>query len=38
MTVLIAYGTKMGGTAGLADMLGKAFTKAGLDVEVCRVR
>jgi len=34
MTVLITYGTKMGGTAGLADMLGKAFTTAGLDVEV----
>jgi menaquinone-dependent protoporphyrinogen IX oxidase len=32
--VLVAYGTKMGGTAGIAEMLGDALTTAGLQVDV----
>ena len=34
MRVLIAYGTKLGGTAGIAEMLGQTLTDQGLDVDV----
>jgi menaquinone-dependent protoporphyrinogen oxidase len=34
MRVLVAYGTKMGGTAGIAEMVGDALTAAGLQVDV----
>jgi menaquinone-dependent protoporphyrinogen oxidase len=34
MRVLVAYGTKMGGTAGIAEMVGDALTAAGLQVHV----
>jgi menaquinone-dependent protoporphyrinogen oxidase len=34
MRVLVTYGTKMGGTAGMAEMLGDALTAAGLQVDV----
>lgn len=34
MRVLVAYGSRMGGTAGIADMLGEALVDAGLDVDV----
>src|SRR6266511_4415026 len=34
MRVLVAYGTKMGGTAGIAEMLGDALSTAGLQVDV----
>ena len=36
MHVLIAYGSKRGGTAGLAAMIGDAFADAGWEVDVCR--
>jgi menaquinone-dependent protoporphyrinogen oxidase len=34
MRVLVTYGTKMGGTAGIAEMVGDALTAAGLQVDV----
>ena len=34
MHVLIAYGSKMGGTEGLARMLGHALREGGIDVDV----
>ncbi len=34
MKVLIAYGSKLGGTAGLAEMIGADLTAAGLQVTV----
>lgn len=34
MHVLIAYGSKMGGTAGLAEMIGSELRANGLEVEV----
>jgi menaquinone-dependent protoporphyrinogen oxidase len=34
MTVLIAFGSKMGGTAGLAEMLAIALERNGVDAEV----
>jgi menaquinone-dependent protoporphyrinogen oxidase len=34
MRVLVAYGTKMGGSAGIAEMLGDALSTAGLQVDV----
>lgn len=34
MRVLIAYGTKLGGTAGIAEMLGETLTGQGFDVDV----
>ncbi|MCP2328754.1 menaquinone-dependent protoporphyrinogen oxidase [Hamadaea flava] len=34
MTVLIAYGSKRGGTAGLADMIGAELVARGIQVEV----
>ena len=35
-TVLIAYGSKRGGTAGLAAMIGDALANAHFEVQVCR--
>ncbi len=34
MTVLVVYGSKRGGTAGLAEMIGAAFRRHGLAAEV----
>jgi menaquinone-dependent protoporphyrinogen oxidase len=34
MRVLVAYGTKTGGTAGIADMIGTTLAGAGLHVDV----
>jgi menaquinone-dependent protoporphyrinogen oxidase len=34
MRVLVAYGSKMGGTAGIARLIGDALTDAGLQVDV----
>jgi menaquinone-dependent protoporphyrinogen oxidase len=34
MRVLVTYGSKMGGTAGLADMVGDALRQHGYDVDV----
>ena len=34
MRVLVAYGSKMGGTAGIAELVGNALTDAGFQVEV----
>src|SRR6266511_4665988 len=34
MRVLVAYGTKMGGTAGIAEIVGDALTDAGFQVDV----
>jgi menaquinone-dependent protoporphyrinogen oxidase len=34
MRVLVAYGSKMGGTAGLAEMVGAELVANGLEVEV----
>ncbi len=34
MRVLVAYGSKRGGTEGLADMIGAAFTAAGVEAVV----
>jgi menaquinone-dependent protoporphyrinogen oxidase len=36
MHILVAYGSKRGGTAGLATMIGDALTDAGCDVTVAR--
>ena len=36
MRVLIVYGSKMGGTAGIADMIGDAFTRQGAHADVVR--
>jgi len=38
MRVLIAYGSKRGGTAGLARMIGDEFARAGFRVDVRRAR
>jgi menaquinone-dependent protoporphyrinogen oxidase len=38
MKVLIAYGSKRGGTAGLAEMIGDEMRAAGLDTTVMRAR
>lgn len=38
MRVLIAYGTKMGGTAGIAETLGQTLTDEGFDVDVRAAR
>lgn len=35
MRVLVIFGSKRGGTAGLADMIGDALTQAGCEVFVC---
>jgi len=32
--VLVAYGTKMGGTAGLAEMIAESLRRRGIEVEV----
>lgn len=34
MRVLVTYGSKMGGTAGIAEMIGEALQGAGLEVDV----
>jgi menaquinone-dependent protoporphyrinogen oxidase len=34
MRILIVHGSKMGGTAGLAEMIGQALTEHGLEVTV----
>lgn len=34
MRVLVAFGSKRGGTSGLADMIGDALTKAGCEAVV----
>lgn len=34
MRVLVAYGSKMGSTASIAELVGEALTDAGLDVDV----
>jgi menaquinone-dependent protoporphyrinogen oxidase len=34
MRILVVFGSNMGGTAGLADMIGEALTQHGLDVTV----
>jgi menaquinone-dependent protoporphyrinogen oxidase len=34
MRVLIAYGSKMGGTAGIAELVGQALTDAGFQADV----
>jgi menaquinone-dependent protoporphyrinogen oxidase len=34
MRVLVAYGSKMGGTAGLAEMIGRALEERAVSVEV----
>jgi menaquinone-dependent protoporphyrinogen oxidase len=34
MRVLVTYGTKMGGTAGIAELVGDALSAAGLQVDV----
>jgi menaquinone-dependent protoporphyrinogen oxidase len=36
--ILVAYGSKRGGTAGLAAMIGDALTEAGADVSVSPAR
>lgn len=38
MRVLIAFGSKRGGTAGLADMIGEALREAGCETVVCPAR
>ena len=38
MRVLIVYGTKRGGTAGLAEMIGEELDEAGLETAVCPAR
>lgn len=38
MRVLVAYGSKMGGTAGLAEMIVEAFHHEGVDAEAHRAR
>ena len=35
MRVLVIFGSKRGGTAGLADMIGDALTEAGCEAVVC---
>ncbi|WP_308197329.1 flavodoxin domain-containing protein [Candidatus Mycolicibacterium alkanivorans] len=35
MGVLVVFGSKRGGTAGLADMIGDALTETGCDAFVC---
>jgi menaquinone-dependent protoporphyrinogen oxidase len=35
MNVLVTYGSKMGGTAGLADMLGAELAVQGIPTDVC---
>lgn len=35
MRVLVAYGSKMGGTQGLAEMFGSNLTGLGYEVDVC---
>ncbi len=35
MQVLVAYGSKRGGTAGLAAMVGRALEAAGVSADVC---
>ena len=37
MHVLVAYGSKMGGTAGIAELIGDALTDAGLHPDVMPV-
>ena len=34
MHVLVAYGSKMGGTAGIAELIGDALTDAGFQADV----
>lgn len=34
MKILVTYGSKLGGTKGLADMVGDAFRRHGFDVDV----
>jgi menaquinone-dependent protoporphyrinogen oxidase len=34
MRVLVAYGSKMGGTAGIAELVGQALTDAGFQADV----
>ena len=36
--VLVAYGSKRGGTAGLAAMIGDALTEAGTEISVSPAR
>lgn len=38
MTVLVAYGSKRGGSAGLAEMIGDALRDAGHEVDVAPAR
>ena len=38
MRLLVAYGSKMGGTKGLAEMLGTELTSLGYEVDICRGR
>jgi menaquinone-dependent protoporphyrinogen oxidase len=38
MRVLVAYGTKMGGTAGIAEIIGDALTDAGFQADVRAAR
>ena len=38
MRVLVAYGSKMGGTRGLADMIGNELADNGLDVDIVDAR
>ena len=38
MTILVAYGSKRGGTGGLAHMVGDAFRDEGFSVEVAPAR
>ena len=35
MRILVAYGSRMGGTRGPAETLGSALTDLGHDVELC---
>jgi menaquinone-dependent protoporphyrinogen oxidase len=34
MRVLVSYGSKMGGTVGIAELVGNALTDAGFQVDV----
>ena len=34
MRVLVSYGSKMGGTAGIAELVGQALTDAGFQADV----
>jgi menaquinone-dependent protoporphyrinogen oxidase len=36
--ILVAYATKAGSTAEVADVVGEELSKAGLDVEVCKTK